>query len=141
MREKLGLVDEYQRIEAFTRRVLDSAITQIDKNTNITVEYEQHKRGRVVIGFTFRFKVKKNKDKTAAHIKADNRDMFTVKGLNDKQLGRIARNPSFIADYNHLVNSTSPAGQDPKAWELEMINRLKRDASQFKKRPVRDYLE
>jgi len=67
--------------------------------------------------------------------------MFTVEGLNDKQLGRIARNTSFMADYNHLVSSTSPAGQDAKVWEFEMINRLKTDASQFKKRPVKDYLE
>ncbi|MEH6768819.1 MAG: hypothetical protein V7622_13855, partial [Psychrobacter sp.] len=26
--------------------------------------------------------------------------------LANKQLGRIARNPSFMADYNHLVSST-----------------------------------
>ena len=45
-------------------------------------------------------------------------DMFTVDGLNDKQLGRIARNPSFIADYNHLVSSTSPAGQNATEWEF-----------------------
>ena len=68
-------------------------------------------------------------------------DMFTIEGLNDKQLGRIARNPSFIADYNHMVSSTSPAGQSEQAWEFEMINRLKKDASQFKKRPVREYLD
>ena len=67
--------------------------------------------------------------------------MFTIEGLNSNQLGRIARNPSFIADYNHLVSSTSPAGQDPKEWEFEMINRLKKDATQFNKRPIRDYLE
>ena len=72
---------------------------------------------------------------------ANNGDMFIVDGLNDNQLGRIARNPSFVADYNHMVSSTSPAGQDPKAWEFEMINRLKKDASQFKKRPIREYLE
>jgi len=28
-----------------------------------------------------------------------------------------------------------------KVWEFEMINRLKKDASQFKKRPIREYLE
>jgi hypothetical protein len=67
--------------------------------------------------------------------------MFTVEGLSDKQLGRIARNKQFIADYNHLVSSTSPAGQDPNAWEFEMINRLKKDPSQFKKRPIKEYLE
>ena len=141
LREKLGLVDEYQRIEAFKRRVLDLAITQINEHTDITVEYEQHKQGRIITGFTFKFKVKKNKVKIAAKVEADKEDMSTIKGLNDKQLGRIARNPSFVADYNHLVSSTSPAGQDPKAWEFEMINRLKKDATQFKKRPIREYLE
>ena len=55
--------------------------------------------------------------------------MFTVNSLNDKQLRRIARNPSFVADYNHLLKSTSPVGQDANAWEFEMLNRLKKDAS------------
>lgn len=141
LREKLGLVDEYQRIEAFKRRVLDLAITQINEHTDITVEYEQHKQGRIITGFTFKFKVKKTKEKISAKVEADRIETSTIEGLNDKQLGRIARNPRFVADYNHLVSSTSPAGQDPKAWEFEMINRLKKDASQFKKRPIRDYLE
>ncbi len=141
LREKLGLVDEYQRIEAFKRRVLDLAITQINEHTDITVEYGQHKQGRIITGFTFKFKVKKTKEKISARVEADRIEISTIEGLNDKQLGRIARNPSFIADYNHLVSSTSPAGQDPRAWEFEMINRLKKDASQFEKRPIRDYLE
>lgn len=142
LREKLGLIDEYQRIEAFKRRVLDLAITQINEHTDITVAYEQHKQGRIITGFTFKFKVKKTKEKISPKVEADRIEMSTIiEGLNDKQLGRIARNPSFVADYNHLVSSTSPAGQDPKAWEFEMINRLKKDASQFKKRPIRDYLE
>ena len=141
LREKLGLVDEYQRIEAFKRRVLDLAITQINEHTDITVEYEQHKQGRIITGFTFKFKVKKNKVKIAAKFGADNVERSTIEGLNDKQLGRIARNPSFIADYNDLVSSTSPAGQDMSMWEFEMINRLKKDLSQFKKRPIRDYLD
>ncbi|MGP5545870.1 replication initiation protein RepM [Psychrobacter aquimaris] len=141
LRNNLGLIDEYARLEAFKRRVLDLAVSQINEYTDIKAQYEQHKNGRVITGFTFKFKVKKNKVKIAAKIEADNVDRSTIEGLNDKQLGRIARNPSFVADYNHLVSSTSPAGQDPKAWEFEMINRLKKDASQFKKRPIRDYLE
>lgn len=140
LRNNLGLINEYSRLEAFKRRVLDLAVSQINEHTNIKAQYEQHKNGRVITGFTFKFKVKKTKEKTATKI-ADNGNMTTIEGLNDKQLGRIARNPSFIADYNHLVSSTSPAGQDPRAWEFEMINRLKKDASQFKKRPIRDYLE
>lgn len=142
LREKLGLVDEYNRIEAFKRRVLDLAVKQINEHTDITVEYEQHKNGRVITGFTFRFKVKKDKKNIGAEVVGDNvnSDMSTIDGLNDNQLGRIARNPSFVADYNDLVSSTSPAGQDMKVWEVEMIKRLKKDPLQFKKRPIREYL-
>ena len=125
----------------FKARVLDHAINQINEHTDIQAGYDQHKDGRAIAGFTFKFKVKKTKEKTAANVKVDNDDRSTIEGLNDKQLGRIARNPSFITDYNHLVSSASPAGQDPKAWEFEMINRLKKDALQFKKRPIRDYLD
>ena len=86
--------------------------------------------------------MKKDKKKIVIEVAGDNAnsDMSTIDGLNDNQLGRIARNPSFIADYNELVSSTSPAGQDMRVWEVEMIKRLKKDALQFKKRPIREYL-
>lgn len=69
--------------------------------------------------------------------------IYTEFGMGSgwSQLARIARNPNFMADYNHLVSSTSPAGQDANAWEFEMVNHLKKDASQFKKRPIREYLD
>ena len=141
-RTKLGVEPEqYKKMCNFKARVLDLAISQINDFTDVTATYEQHKAGRAVTGFTFKFKMKKNKEKTAANIETGNSGSSTIEGLNDKQLGRIARNPSFIADYNHLVSSTSPAGQNATEWEFEMINRLKKDASQFKKRPIRDYLE
>ena len=141
-RTKLGVEPEqYKKMCNFKARVLDLAISQINDFTDVTATYEQHKAGRAVTGFTFKFKMKKNKEKTTANIETGNSDRSTIKGLNDKQLGRIARNPSFVADYNHLVSSTSPAGQNATEWEFEMINRLKKDASQFKKRPIRDYLE
>ena len=144
LRGQLGIgVNEYQRMTDFKKRVLDLAVNEINEKTNIKVKYENVKQGRNIIGFTFTVheKPKAKTNKVMELCDADNSDMFAIEGLNDNQLGRIARNPSFIADYNHLVKSTSPAGQDPKAWEFEMINRLKKNASQFKKRPIRDYLE
>ena len=143
LRNNLGLIDEYSRLEAFKRRVLDLALNQINEHTDITADYDQHKQGRVVTGFTFKFKMKKDKKKVAFEAgekNVDNEDKFTIEGLSDKQLRRIANNPNFIADYNHLVKSTSPAGQDSSAWEFEMVSRLKKDASQFKKRSIREYL-
>ena len=144
-RAQLGIeVDEYKAMNDFKKRVLQVAIDEINEKSDIQVSYEQEKKGRKITGFKFKVLTKdkpKNAKQESNSRDADTVDMFTVDGLNDNQLGRIARNPSFIADYNHMVSSTSPAGQDPKAWEFEMINRLKKDASQFKKRPIREYLE
>ena len=50
--------NEYKLIEPFKRRVLDLAIKEINEKTDIQVAYEQHKRGRKIVGFTFTFKVK-----------------------------------------------------------------------------------
>lgn len=143
LRMMLGVdPEQYKKMCNFKAKVLDLAIKQINKYTDITADYDQHKDGRVITGFTFKFNVKKEKIKTENEKRDDdNEDMFTIEGLKDKQLGRIVRNKQFVADYNDLVSSTSAAGQDMNAWEFEMVNRLKRDVSQFKKRPIRDYLK
>ena len=143
-RGQLGVEDdEYKAMSNFKIRVLDLATDEINKKSDLKVKYENVKKGRKIVGFAFTVheKPKAKTDVVSKERDASTADMFTVDGLNDKQLGRIARNPSFVADYNHLVSSTSPAGQDSKMWEFEMINRLKKDASQFKKRPIREYLE
>lgn len=142
-RDQMGLgINEYKAMCDFKKRVLDLATDEINKKSDLKVKYENVKKGRKIVGFVFTVHEKpKAKTDLVSERDANTADMFTVDGLNDKQLGRIARNPRFIADYNHLVSSTSPAGQDPREWELEMINRLKKDASQFTKRPIKDYLE
>lgn len=144
-REQLGVaVKEYKNMGDFKKRVLDRSVNEINEKTDLKVSYEQVKKGRTITGFKFKVLVK-DKPKNTVHESVcrdlNTADMFTVEGLSDKQLGRIARNPSFIADYNHLVSSTSPAGQDSAEWAFEMTNRLKKDASQFKKRPIKEYLE
>ena len=143
-RDQLGVgIEEYKAMNDFKKRVLLVAIDEINKKSDIKISYEQVKKGRKIVGFTFTVheKPKAKSDVVSKERDANTADMFTVEGLNDKQLGRIARNPSFVADYNHLVSSTSPAGQDPNAWEFEMINRLKKDPTQFNKRPIKEYLE
>ena len=143
-RDQLGVEDhEYKRMGNFKLRVLDLAVKEINEKSDIKVSYSQVKKGRTITGFKFTVheKLKSKTDKTSKLRDVDTADMFTVEDLNDRQLGRIARNPQFITDYNHMVSPTSPAGQSQQGWEFEMINRLKKDVSQFKKRPIRDYLE
>ena len=58
-RSKLGLQDqEYKLMHNFKSRVLEPAIKQINENTDITVKVEQHKTGRSITGFSFKFKQK-----------------------------------------------------------------------------------
>lgn len=141
-REQLGLgVNEYQIMGNFKLRVLDMAVNEINEKTDLKVSYEQKKQGRKISGFLFNVLVKAKPIKDKDSSLEGKSHTHTVEGLSDKQLARIARNKRFIADYNDLVSSTSPAGQDLYAWEVEMVSRLKKDASQFSKSPIRDYLD
>ncbi len=141
-RKELGTPKSYARINNLKDNAVDAPIKEINENTDINLSYENIKRGRQVVGFKFTVK-NKPKPKQILDSKRDphTANMFTIDGLNDKQLGRIVRNPNFVAEYNHLVSPTSPAGQSQQGWDFEMVKRLKEDASQFGKRPIKDYLK
>ena len=52
LRCKLGVEDnEYTAMSDFKKRVLDPSIKQVNKHTDITAGYDQHKAGRVITGF------------------------------------------------------------------------------------------
>jgi len=65
-RQKMGVLDsEYQRMYDFKKYVLEPSIKQVNEHTDIIATYEQHKKGRLITGFSFKFKAKKqNSDKT-----------------------------------------------------------------------------
>lgn len=59
-RHKLGVEPhEYARMHHFKSRVLDAAIKQVNSYTDITITYDQHKRGRSISGFSFTLRQKK----------------------------------------------------------------------------------
>ena len=58
-RNRLGLLEnEYTAMSDFKKRVLEPSIKQINEHTDITVTYEQHKKGRLISGFSFKLKQK-----------------------------------------------------------------------------------
>ena len=140
-RRKLGVEDnQYKTMSNFKKYVLDFAIEQINKYTDITAKYEQHKRGRTITGFTFTFKPKKtNKKEVSVERDSANGDMFTIDGLSDKQLKRIVLHKEFISTYSGLA--TGAAGRDWKLFTEFMVNEIKKDPNKFsKKKPIREYL-
>ena len=144
LRSKLGVEpNQYETMEAFKRRVLNVAIKQINDNTDIILEYEQHKKGRQITHFSFSFKHKKKPiDSTSKVVDRDptTADMF-LEGLTDKQLTRAVHSKKFIADYNGLVSAQNPANQSSGAWIEHMTKWLKKDPNNFTKRPMKEYLD
>jgi plasmid replication initiation protein len=59
LREQLGVSNDKYKITAdFKKWVLDQSIKQINDHTDIKATYEQHKTGRNITGFSFKFKQK-----------------------------------------------------------------------------------
>lgn len=58
LRERFDLQGKYANIRDFKARILKPAVQQINAHSDLWVDWEQHKRGRVVHALTFRFGLK-----------------------------------------------------------------------------------
>ena len=77
-RHKLGVEDnEYKDMHNFKKRVLEPSIKQINEHTDITVTYEQHKKGRLISGFSFRLKQKQQVKHVESKRDPNTADLFT----------------------------------------------------------------
>ena len=127
LRTRLGIeVHQYKTMGNFKSRVLDHAIKEINDNTNITATYEQHKEGRRIVGFTFKFKVK-GKPKKAVESKrdSDTYDMLTPLKMTDKQRSVFADKLSRMSE----LSSYAKQGEDYKKFaeqiETELLDESK----------------
>lgn len=118
-RKQLGIgVNEYQRMEPFKRRVLDVAISQINEFSDITVEYEQHKSGRSISGFSFSFK--KKKSITTVNPREPNiLDLFSK--MTEKQRLFFANKLSYLPD----MSSYSEGTETHEQFAIRIVEMLK----------------
>lgn len=109
-RQQLGVeLNQYKTMSNFKSRVLDPAIKQINEHTDITVKYEQHKQGRVITGFTFKFVVKaKIQKRVESNRDANTPDMLTPLKMTDKQRRAFADKLSRMSE----LSSYSEPGKD-----------------------------
>lgn len=109
LRDRLGVLeDEYQRMHHFKARVLDFAIEQINEHTDITASYDQHKNGRKIAAISFKFKPKKNREKTVtadAFIKLSPQQisMFSNKLAQLPELGSQAPVGASLSEYADII--------------------------------------
>lgn len=103
LRFRFGLLPhEYKIMSDFKRRVFDYSIKEINQHTNITVEYTQHKQGRVITGFTFNFTFKDRKE----NLEQDKIPSWQLKGLSAKQIKKLQ---VFMQEFIDLNNDKVPA--------------------------------
>ena len=85
LRSKLGIEPhEYKRMGQFKEKVLHLAIEQINDHTDIKADYEQHKKGRSIVGFSFSFKQKTKPKPVKQQRDPDTLDMFC--DMSDAQI-------------------------------------------------------
>lgn len=113
LRFRLGLLEtEYKAMGDFKKYVLDLAVKQINQHTDIDVKYEQQKQGRKIVGFTFSFKQKKDKQKSTNDNSKQN---FMIK-MTDKQRLMFAKKLASLPE----LGSYAPIG----ASTDEFVNKI-----------------
>ncbi|MDN3454526.1 replication initiation protein RepM [Psychrobacter sp. APC 3350] len=137
-RQQLGVEEiKYSRMSDFKKYVLDFAVLQINEHTDIAVKYDQHKQGRVITGFTFKFKVKA-KSKKAIESKRDSNtpDMLTAIKMTDKQRGTFASKLSQMGE----LSSYAKQGEDYKQFAARIESELLDESKQVFYIPYLDKL-
>ena len=141
LKTELGLSKAYDRISNLKSRVIKPSIAEINKKTDVIVNYSDTKKGRTINGFKFTVKQKPQPKKdNKDDVKANNGDLFTIDGYSDAQLARITRSPDFIKDYSRRISPNSDMNKDMSLWTAHFVQELKKDASKFNKRQIKDYL-
>lgn len=119
LKNRLGVSPgEYDDIQNFKRRVLDLALRQINKHTDLAVKYQQHKQGRRIVGFSFTFKLKK------AELE-QNRDPNTLDWVNGKTDSAPPDKPKRRVISKVQAEAMARPGEDYS----ELYRRLSRDFS------------
>ena len=103
-RNRLGLLEnEYTAMSDFKKRVLEPSIKQINEHTDITVTYEQHKKGRLISGFSFKLK---QKQQPKIEVKRDpNTPDFFIK-MTDAQRHLFANKMSEMPEMGEYSQGT-----------------------------------
>jgi plasmid replication initiation protein len=101
LRSKLGLdVQEYSTMSNFKSNVLDKAVTEINKHTNININYEQFKKGRIITDIQFQIKSKPR----PSHQKAIKNIEKTFYEMSDAQVHIFGNQLSRLHELSHLAS-------------------------------------
>lgn len=95
-KEMVGVTTEYKQMSDFKINVLDKAVNEINAYSDITIKYEQFKKGREISAFQFKIAPKKApKPKKAPNAVDQTGDLFVELSTAQRHLfaSKLARHP------------------------------------------------
>lgn len=129
LRKKLGVEPEqYQRMSNFKIRVIDHAIKQINSFTDVTADYEQHKTGKAITGFTFTFKQKSAPKQVATDKNRDNATPDLFHNMTDDQISTFSKKLAALPE----LGSNAPLGMSKPDFVAMIADDLKDPDKQTK---------
>lgn len=132
LRNKLGVEPEqYKKMCNFKAKVLDHALKQINKHTDITADYDQHKQGKTITAFTFKFKTKPSA-KTIATDTPSNADTFIK--MNAEQIAMFSSKLARLPE----LGSNAPLGMETPEFAKVIASDLADKTKQAKYLPYLD---
>ena len=93
--------------------IIENPIKQINEHTDITASYEQHKKGRTITGFSFKFKQKKKTEPETPK-----------KGDSSQRIEKPSQIPANIVKQPENANFSDLQHRASKITGLIMSNRL-----------------
>lgn len=100
LRGQLGVEPkQYKAMKDFKLRVLDRAVDEINKHSDLTASYEQVKKGRVIVAFTFTIKEKEKAVKSLPRMSDKQRKMFANKLAHHPPCEQYALNRESYEDF------------------------------------------
>lgn len=141
LREQLGIEEgKYSRMDHFKLRVLNPALEQINKLTSITSDYEQHKTGRAITGFSFSVQVKKKALKRKRisideAIKISNIIEGGYAGESEwEAIGRVIRHKDQDGNPVYLLKATKQDWIDHRKKKKEISDKIEKKSKELKRR-------
>lgn len=101
LRSKLGLdVQEYSTMSNFKSNVLDKAVAEINKHTDIHLNYEQFKKGRIITDIQFLIKSRPSPSQQRLTKKIEK----TFHEMSDAQINIFGNQLSRLHELSHLAS-------------------------------------
>ena len=127
-RNRVGVLDsEYHRIAHLKERVIEHSIKQINEHTDITATYEQHKKGRTITGFSFKFKQKKKNSDSSPRIEKPSQIPTNIvkqpENAHKDDLGHRASKITGLIMSNGLANRFKRGDESV----MDMMKRIKEE--------------